>query len=196
MKQSNKSKRMILWIAISLVGIGILSVGGYYGYRLWIINQFNEYYVSLKSVSKFEDFSSIEGDFQIVADMVVEHETDINNSSIQLLLIDVTDDGVSTAGVYKRTLEGDRVQYFELNEDEEKAINTVFFAFQKCSPTYLNSVFFINDNDMIFLGDDGYYAMVYSVNDKPNKSDIKGYMGKNAVIVKLDRCWYQVGRVD
>ncbi len=60
----------------------------------------------------------------------------------------------------------------------------------------MTSVFFINEEDMIFVGEDGYYAIVYSTHDTPSKSDIEGYMGKNAGIVKLSNGWYQIGRVE
>ena len=49
---------------------------------------------------------------------------------------------------------------------------------------------------MIFVGEDGCYAIVYSTHDTPSKSDIEGYMGKNAGIVKLSNGWYQIGRVE
>lgn len=194
MKKTDVFKKTILWIVILLFGIGLLSIGGYYGYRYWCINQIQNYYISLTRVSKFDDFSKMQGDFEMVVNLYRKYQADIMNAEIQCLLIDVND-GVSSAGVYERILEGTRVKHFELNEDEKKAINTVVLAFHECSPTYLTSVFMINDEDMIFVGEDGYYAIVYSTHDNPSKADIEGYMGKNAGIVKLSNGWYQVGRV-
>ena len=147
MKKAGIFKKRILWIVISLLGIGLLSVGGYYGYRYWCINQFQNYYVSLKSVSKFDDFSKIQGDFEIVVNLYKEHQSDIMNAEIQCLLIDVND-GVSFAGIYKNNPEKVEVEGFELSEDEKRAVNTVVYAFHECSPTYLTSVFFINEEDI------------------------------------------------
>ena len=170
MKKTDVFKKTILWIVILLFGIGLLSIGGYYGYRYWCINQIQNYYISLTRVSKFDDFSKMQGDFEMVVNLYRKYQADIMK-------------------------EGTRVKHFELNEDEKKAINTVVLAFHECSPTYLTSVFLINDEDMIFVGEDGYYAIVYSTHDNPSKADIEGYMGKNAGIVKLSNGWYQVGRV-
>ena len=136
MKKTDVFKKTILWIVILLFGIGLLSIGGYYGYRYWCIiggyygyrywciNQFQNYYVSLKSASKFDDFSKMQGDFEIVVNLYRQHQSDIMNTEIQCLLIDVND-GVSSAGVYERILEGTRVKHFELNEDEKKAIGNL-----------------------------------------------------------------------
>ena len=105
MKKTDVFKKTILWIVILLFGIGLLSIGGYYGYRYWCINQIQNYYISLTRASKFDDFSKMQGDFEIVVNLYRQHQSDIMNTEIQCLLIDVND-GVSSAGVYERILEG------------------------------------------------------------------------------------------
>lgn len=186
MSKSDKIRKIVVWFFIALFWLFVLSIIGYYCYLAWFRNEVHDYYVMQTKTSKFDDFASIEGDFKTVADIAFEHKTDILDSKQPCLNIDVNDND-SYAGIYEFDI--------ELNEEEKESVNNVYYAFWNEGVTALITIIvFIGDNDLLFWSEDGRYAIVYCPSDSPNTENIESRMGKDAGIVKLDDCWYQVIR--
>ena len=187
MVKSDKIRKIVVWVFIVLFSIFVLTIVGYYGYCALLRYEMQEVLIQQTKTSKFEDFSTLENDFKTVADIAFEYKTDILSSEISLLLIDVNENDT-----YVSTYDFD----IELNEEKKRAVNTVYYAFWNEGVTSLiTSVDFINENqDLLFCSEDGWYAIVYCPSDSPNIENIEEYMGKDAGIVKLSGCWYQVIR--
>ena len=191
MIKSDKIRKIVVVFFIALFWIFILAIVGYYGYCALLRYEIHEMWVQQTKTSKFEDFLSIEDDFKTVADIAFEYKTDILSSKQPCLNICINEDEDEDA-IYVSTYESD----IELNEEQKKAVKNVYYAFwNEGIVSILSFVSFINDNDdLLFWGEDGWYGIVYCPSDSPNTEDIEVYMGKDAGIVKLSDCWYQVIR--
>ena len=188
MIKSDKIRKLVVGLFIALFWIFILAIVGYYGLRGLVSYELHDMWVQQTKISKFEDFSSIEDDFKTVADIAFEYKADILSSEIQWLFIDVNED---EDAIYASTYESD----IELNEEQKKAVKNVYYAFwNEGSPNLITMIVFLGDNDLLFWCEDGRHGIVYCPSDSLNMENIERRMGKDAGIVKLSDCWYQVIR--
>ena len=187
-KTKRNPKKIILWITLSLAAVALLTLGGIYGFRLCVACSIQNYYIQAANVSRFEDFSSIQDDFETVAKLVFEHKSRILNCEPPCLLLGEVSD-TFYAGTYDFDI--------ELTEAEKESVVNVYNAYRNEGVSaYLDMISFLGDDDeeLLFWSEIGQYAIVYAPDDDPHSDELEQKMGKKAGIVKLADCWYQVVR--
>ena len=184
-KLSKKIKIAIILVVFCII-IAVVLIGIYHILKRQMVNEIYNSQVEATKQAVFDDFASIQQDFERVRQKYAINEVELLSTSDPNMYISIDDN--DSLYVYSLFFE------FDISTDEEKSFLNVYNSFSdRCSAAPITKVYKRGD-EYLFVSDDWYYAMVYCASDDLKPTDVEYEMGQDAGIVKLSDCWYQVIR--